>query len=63
MTHQTAVRYRVANKAINVSAFDHVDVRKNFVEINRNRYPKVSVNIKVWYQRLFRLIERSQIVL
>ena len=29
--NQTAARYGFANKAINVSVFDHVDVRKCFV--------------------------------
>ena len=41
--HQTEDRVATANKANNVSIFDHVDVKKYFVEIDGYRYPKESV--------------------
>ena len=41
--HQTEARVGTANKANNVSIFDHVDVKKYFVEIDGYRYPKESV--------------------
>ena len=42
-THQTEDRVGNANKANNVSIFNHVDVKKYFVEIDGYRYPKESV--------------------
>ena len=42
-SHQTEDRLGTANKANNVSTFDHVDVKKYFVEIDDYRYPKESV--------------------
>ena len=41
--HQTEDRIGTANKANNISIFDHVDVKKYFVEIDGYRYPKESV--------------------
>ena len=41
--HQTEDRVGTANKANNISIFDHVDVKKYFVEIDGYRYPKESV--------------------
>ena len=43
--HQTEVRSGVANKAIHIIVFDHVDVRKNHEEIDGVRYPRDSVYI------------------
>ena len=43
--HQTAASSGFPYIAINVSVFDHVDVKKYFVEIDGIRYPKNSVNI------------------
>ena len=42
--HQTEARAGPANKAINISVFDHVDVRNFFCEIGTARYPNDSVN-------------------
>ena len=41
--HQTKDRIRTAKKSNNISIFDHVDVKKYFVEIDGYRYPKESV--------------------
>ena len=41
--HQTENRVGTGKKANNVSIFDHVDVKKYFVEIDGYRYPKESV--------------------
>ena len=41
--HQTVDRVGTANKANNISIFDHVDVKKYFDEIDGYRYPKESV--------------------
>ena len=41
--HQTEDRVGTANKANNIAIFDHVDVKKYFVEIDGYRYPKESV--------------------
>ena len=41
--HQTNDRVGTANKANNISIFDHVDVKKYFVEIDGYKYPKESV--------------------
>ena len=41
--HQTEDRVGTANKANNISIFDHVDVKKYFVETDGFRYPKESV--------------------
>ena len=41
--HQTEARVGTVNKANNISIFDHVDVKKYFVEIDGYRYPKESV--------------------
>ena len=41
--HQTEDRIGIANKANNIANFDHVDVKKYFVEIDGYRYPKESV--------------------
>ena len=43
--HQTEDRVGTANKANNISFFDHVDVKKYFAEIDGYRYPKESVII------------------
>ena len=45
VTHQTAVRSGVANKANNISIFDNLNVRKYFAEIDGVRYPKDSVDV------------------
>ena len=44
--HQTENRVGTANKTNNISIFDHVDVKKKFVEIDGYRYPKESVLTK-----------------
>ena len=44
-SYQRAVRSRVAKKANNISVFNHVDVKKCFVEMDGIRYRKVAVNI------------------
>ena len=33
----------VPNKTIDITSFDNLDVRRHFVEIDRQRYPKDSV--------------------
>ena len=38
--HQTAVGSDTPNKQTNISVFDHLDVRKYFIEIDGVRYPK-----------------------
>ena len=38
--HQTANRSDTPNKQINISVFDHLHVRKYFIEIDGVRYPK-----------------------
>ena len=38
--HQTAVRSDTPNKHTNISVFDHLDVKKYFIEIDGVRYPK-----------------------
>ena len=43
--HQRAARSVTANTAMKASVFDHVDVRKYFVEIDGSRYPRDSANI------------------
>ena len=42
---QTVARSGVSNKAIKVSVFDRVDVRKNHIQIVEIRFPKDSANI------------------
>ena len=39
-THQTEARTGVPNKLNNISIFDHLDIRKYFVEINGVRCPR-----------------------
>ena len=41
--HQTEDRVGTASKENNIAIFDHVDVKKYFVEIDGYRYPKESV--------------------
>ena len=41
-THQTEAGVGTVNRANNISIFDHVDVKKYFVEIDGYRYPKES---------------------
>ena len=41
--HQTAAKLNAPNKTINISTFDHLYVRKYFVEIDSIRYPHDSV--------------------
>ena len=41
--HQTEERISTANKANNISIFDHVEVKKYFVEVDGYRYPKESL--------------------
>ena len=41
--HQTEDRIGTADKENNISIFDHVDVKKYFVEIDSYRYPRESV--------------------
>ena len=43
--HETAARSGFANKAINVSVFDQVDVGEYFLRIDGLIYPKDSTNI------------------
>ena len=42
--HQIAKRIGVHNKNINIAIFDNLDVRKNFIEIDGQRYPEDSGN-------------------
>ena len=42
-THKTEGRIGTANKRNNIGFFDHVDVKKDFAEIDGYRYPKDSV--------------------
>ena len=42
-THQREVRIGTVNKGNNIAIFDHVDVKKYFIEIDGYRYPKESV--------------------
>ena len=44
-SYQTGSRSGLAKRATNVSFFDHVDVRKEFEEIDGITYPHDSVNI------------------
>ena len=41
--HQTTARADHRNKRTNISVFDHLDVRKFFIEINGVRYPRDAV--------------------
>ena len=41
--HQTAARADPPNKRNNISIFDNLDVRKYFIEIGGQRYPRHSV--------------------
>ena len=41
--HQTEARIATTNKGNNIAIFDHVDVKKNFVELDGYRYPKETV--------------------
>ena len=43
--HQSLARFGVPNKTSNIAFFDNLDVRKYFVEISGQRYPKDAVNI------------------
>ena len=43
--HQTQLRTIVPNKKINIAKLDNLDLRKYYVEIDRQRYPRVSVSI------------------
>ena len=43
--HQAADRINTPNKQCNIAIFDHLDVRKQFCEIDCQRYPKDSVII------------------
>ena len=42
--HQSLARFGVPNKTSNIAFFDNFDVRKYFVEIYGQRYPKDAVN-------------------
>ena len=44
-SHQSAATVGVPNKGNNIAIFNFVDVKKVFVEIEKIRYPKISVNI------------------
>ena len=41
--HQATARADLPNKRTNISVFDHLDVRKNFIEIDGVRYPRDAV--------------------
>ena len=41
--HQTTARADLPNKRTNISVFDHLDVRKYFIEIDDVRYPRDAV--------------------
>ena len=41
--HQTSARADTPNKRTNISVFDHLDVRKYFIEIDGVRYPRDAV--------------------
>ena len=43
--HQTPLRIDTPNKNIDIAFFDNLDLRKNFVEIDGQRYPRDSVLI------------------
>ena len=43
--HQTAARLNVPDKGLNISRFDNLNVRKYFVEIDSQRYPRDGVII------------------
>ena len=42
-THQTEARSGLPNKRNNISRFDNINVRKYFIEIDGQRYPRDSV--------------------
>ena len=44
--HQTAARSNIPNKRNNISIFDNLNVRKYFIEIDGQRYPRDSVLTK-----------------
>ena len=44
--HQTNLRTTTPDKKINLAIFDNLDLRKHFVEIDAQRYPRDSVLIK-----------------
>ena len=41
--HQTHLRTVIADKKINIAIFDNLDLRKYYVEIDRQRYPRDGV--------------------
>ena len=41
--HQTSLRTTTLDKKINIAIFDNLDLRKNYVEIDGQRYPRDSV--------------------
>ena len=43
--HQTNLRTTNSNKKFNIANFDNMDIRKYYVEIDGQRYPKYSVFI------------------
>ena len=43
--HQTSLRTNTPDKKINISIFDNLDIRKYYVEIDGQRYPRDSVLI------------------
>ena len=45
VTHQSAARIGVPNKANNIAVFDILDVRKIFLDIDADRYARDGVNI------------------
>ena len=43
--HQTSLRTTTPDKKTNIAIFDNLDLRKYYVEIDRQRYPRDSVLI------------------
>ena len=46
--HQSLAGTNGPNKANHIAIYDHLDVRKNFVEIDWHRYPKDSIIRKLY---------------